>query len=160
MEDGKDVACSLENTCMLLLAFGDIVLLDHRTLEGKQIQWNRDLSFLKGTEKTNNECRKTINPNTRCFQVLRSPNLFKRNYSPQEAENAVISQRNHPVDVHIFHNTHATIAWPHNTIIACLTQLLVDFDVFQHEYTTLKKNYFLTKKLYIVLCFLAEFCIN
>jgi len=37
MEDGKDVACSLENTYMLLLAFGDIVLLDHRTLEGKQI---------------------------------------------------------------------------------------------------------------------------
>ena len=40
------------------------------------IQWNRDLSFLKGTEKTNDECGKTINPNTWCFQVLRSPNLF------------------------------------------------------------------------------------
>jgi len=37
MEDGKDVACSLEDTCMLFLAFGDIVLLDHRTLEGKQM---------------------------------------------------------------------------------------------------------------------------
>lgn len=37
MEDGKDVAYSLENTCMLFLAFGDIVLLDHRTFEGKQI---------------------------------------------------------------------------------------------------------------------------
>ena len=77
-----------------------------------------------------------------CFQVLRSPNLFKRNYSPQEAENAVISQRNPPVGVHIFHNAHATIAWPHNAIIACLTQLLVDFDEFQHEYTTLKKLLF------------------
>ena len=40
------------------------------------LQWNRDLSFLKGTEKTNDECGKTINPNTWCFQVLRSPNLF------------------------------------------------------------------------------------
>ena len=68
--------------------------------------------------------------------------MFKRNYSPQEAENAVISQRNHPVDVNIFHNAHATIAWPHNAIIACLTQLLVDFDEFQHEYTTLKKTTF------------------
>ena len=29
---------------------------------------------------------------TWCVQVLRSPNLFKKNYSPQEAENAVISQ--------------------------------------------------------------------
>ena len=38
--------------------------------------------------------------------------FFKKNYSPQEAENAVISQRNHPVDIHIFHNAHATIAWP------------------------------------------------
>jgi hypothetical protein len=37
MEDGKDVACSLENTCMLLLAFEYVVLLDHRRLEGKQI---------------------------------------------------------------------------------------------------------------------------
>jgi hypothetical protein len=92
------------------------------TYTASYIQWNRDLSFLKGTEKMNDECGKTINPNTWCFQVLRSPNLFKRNYSPQEAENAVISQRNHPVDVHIFHNAHATIA--------CLTQLLVDFDEF------------------------------
>ena len=54
---------------------------------------------------------------TWCVQVLRSPNLFKRNYSPQEAENAVISQRNHPVDIHIFHNAHATIAWPQNTLL-------------------------------------------
>ena len=45
-------------------------------------------------------------------QVLRSPNLFLKNYSPQEAENAVSSQRNHPVDIHIFHNAHDTIAWP------------------------------------------------
>jgi hypothetical protein len=37
MEDGKDVASSLENTYILLLPFGDIVLQDHRTLEGKQI---------------------------------------------------------------------------------------------------------------------------
>ena len=81
------------------------------------IQWNRDLSFLKGTEKTNDECGKMINPNMWCFQVLRSPNLFKRNYSPQEAENAVISQRNHPLDVHIFHNAHATIAWPQQTLL-------------------------------------------
>ena len=50
-------------------------------------------------------------------QVLRSPNLFKKNYSPQEAENAVISQCNHPVDIHIFHNTHATIAWPQQTLL-------------------------------------------
>ena len=39
---------------------------------------------------------------TRGVHVLRYPNLFKKNYSPQEAENAVISQRNHPVDIHIF----------------------------------------------------------
>ena len=50
-------------------------------------------------------------------QVLRSPNLFKRNYSPQEAESAVISQRNHPVDINIFHNAHATIAWPQQTLL-------------------------------------------
>ena len=51
-------------------------------------------------------------------QVLRSPNLFKKkNYSSQEAENAVISQRNHPVDVHILHNAHATIAWPQQTLL-------------------------------------------
>ena len=50
-------------------------------------------------------------------QVLRSPNLFKKNYSPQEAETAVISQRNHPVDIHIFHNAHATIAWPQQTLL-------------------------------------------
>ena len=50
-------------------------------------------------------------------QVLRSPNLFKKNYWPQEAENAVISQRNHPVDIHIFHNAHATIAWPQQTLL-------------------------------------------
>ena len=40
---------------------------------------------------------------TWCVQGLRSPNLFKKYYSPQEAENAVIPQRNHPVDIHIFH---------------------------------------------------------
>ena len=39
---------------------------------------------------------------TWCVQVLRSPNLFKKNYLPKEAENAVISQHNHPVDIHIF----------------------------------------------------------
>ncbi len=50
-------------------------------------------------------------------EVLKSPNLFKKNYSPQEAENAVISQRNHPVDIHIFHNAHATIAWPQQTLL-------------------------------------------
>ena len=33
-------------------------------------------------------------------QGLRAPNLFKNNYSTQEAENAVISQRNHPVNKH------------------------------------------------------------
>jgi len=27
-----------------------------------QIQWNLDLSFFKGTEKTNDECGQTINP--------------------------------------------------------------------------------------------------
>ena len=50
-------------------------------------------------------------------QILRSPNLFKNNYSPQEAENAVISQRTHPVDIHIFHNAHATIACPQQTLL-------------------------------------------
>ena len=50
-------------------------------------------------------------------QVLRSHNLFKKNYSQQEAEYAVISQRNHPVDIHIFHNVHATIAWPQQTLL-------------------------------------------
>jgi hypothetical protein len=54
--------------------------------------------------------------NTWGVQVLRSRNLLK-NYSPQEAENAVISQRNHPVDIYIFHNAHATIAWPHQTLL-------------------------------------------
>ena len=58
------------------------------------------------------ECRVTW-----CVQVLRSPNLFKKNYSPQEAENAVISQRNNSVDIHIFHNAHATIAWPQQTLL-------------------------------------------
>ena len=52
-----------------------------------------------------------------CVQVLRSPNLFKKNYSAQEAENAVISQRNYPVDIHIFHNAHATIAWPQQMLL-------------------------------------------
>ena len=87
------------------------------------VQWNLDLLFFKGMEK-NDECGKTINSgkllhivNTWCVQVLRSPNLFKKNYSSQEAENAVISQRNHPVDVHIFHNAHATIAWPQQTLL-------------------------------------------
>ena len=51
-------------------------------------------------------------------QVLRSPNLFKKkSSSPQEAENAVISKRNHPVDIHISHNAHATIAWPQQTLL-------------------------------------------
>ena len=50
-------------------------------------------------------------------QVLRSTNLFKKNYSPQEAEYAVISQRNHLVDIHIFHNAHVTIAWPQQTLL-------------------------------------------
>ena len=54
---------------------------------------------------------------TRGVQVLRSPNLFKKYYSPQEAENAVISKGNHPVDIHIFHNAHATIAWPQQTLL-------------------------------------------
>ena len=54
---------------------------------------------------------------TRCVQVLRSPNLFKKNYSPQEAEKAVISQCNHSVDIHIFHNAHATIVWPQQTLL-------------------------------------------
>ena len=54
---------------------------------------------------------------TWCIQVLRSPNLFLKNYSPQEAENAVISQRNHPVNIHIFHNAHAKIAWPQQTLL-------------------------------------------
>ena len=98
--------------------------MTHLSIYGMYVQWNLDLSFFKGPEKTNDECGKTINPGnyytlhiTWCIQVLRSPNLFKKNYSPQEAENAVISQRNHPVDVHIFHNAHATIAWPQQTLL-------------------------------------------
>ena len=57
---------------------------------------------------------------TRGVHVLRSPNLLfikKKNYSPQEAENAVISQHNHPVDIHIFHNAHATTAWLQQTLL-------------------------------------------
>ena len=54
---------------------------------------------------------------TWCVQVLRAPTLFETNYSPQEAENAVISQRNHPVDIHIFHNAHPTIAWPQEKLL-------------------------------------------
>ena len=50
-------------------------------------------------------------------QVLRSPNLFKKKLLNTEAENAVISQRNHPVDIHIFHNAHATIARPQQTLL-------------------------------------------
>ena len=50
-------------------------------------------------------------------QVLRSPNLFKKTYSSQEAENSVIYQRNHPVDIHIFHNAHAMISWPQQTLL-------------------------------------------
>ena len=55
---------------------------------------------------------------TRGVHVLRSPNVLfiLKNYSPQEAENAVISHRNRPVDIHIFHNAHATIAWPQQTL--------------------------------------------
>ena len=55
----------------------------------------------------------------RGIHVLRSPNLLfiLKNYSPQEAGNAVISQRNYPVDIHIFHNAHATIAWPQQTLL-------------------------------------------
>ena len=57
--------------------------------------------------------------NTWGVHVLRSPNLLfiLKNYSPQEAENTVISQRNHPVDIQIFHNAHATIAWPQQTLL-------------------------------------------
>ena len=43
--------------------------------------------------------------------------IYLKNYSPQEAENAVISQRNHPVDIHIFHNAHTMIAWPQQTLL-------------------------------------------
>jgi len=31
-------------------------------LYGLGVQWNLDLSFFKGTEKTNDECGQTINP--------------------------------------------------------------------------------------------------
>ena len=62
-------------------------------------------------------CGRTDIIHTWCVQVLRSPNLFKKNYSPQEAENVVFSQRNHPVDILIFHNAHATIAWPQQTLL-------------------------------------------
>ena len=43
--------------------------------------------------------------------------IYLKNHSPQEAEHVVISQRNHPVDIHIFHNAHATIAWPQQTLL-------------------------------------------
>ena len=35
---------------------------DNIKMEVKRVQWNLDLSFFKGTEKTNDECRQTINP--------------------------------------------------------------------------------------------------
>ena len=31
-------------------------------LQNKDLQWTFDLSFFKGTEKTNDECGQTINP--------------------------------------------------------------------------------------------------
>ena len=61
--------------------------------------------------------KKAERPVTWGVQVLRSPNLFKKNYSPQEAENAVISHRNHPVHIHVFHDAHATIAWPQQKLL-------------------------------------------
>ena len=73
--------------------------------DGENKRWMRE----------NDQSRKLLHI-TWCVQILRSPNLFKKNYSSQEAENAVTSQRNHPVDVHIFHNAHATIAWPQQTL--------------------------------------------
>jgi len=54
---------------------------------------------------------------TWCIQVLRSPNLFLKNYLSQEAENSVISQRNHPEDVHFFHNADFMITWPQQTLL-------------------------------------------
>ena len=59
------------------------------------------------------------NTHTRGVHILRSPNLLfiLKNYSPQEAENAVISQHNHPVDMHIFYNAHAMIAWLQQTLL-------------------------------------------
>ena len=76
-------------------------------------------------------------------QVLRSPNLFKKNYSSQEAENAVISQCNHPVDIHIFHNAHATIAWQQQTLLQ---------ETLELERTTYCTLYTLHYALYTVLC--------
>ena len=68
--------------------------------------------------RTNDHSEKVLHiVNTWCVIVLRSPNLFKKIYSPQGAENTVISQRNHPVDVHIFHNAYAKIAWPQQTLL-------------------------------------------
>jgi hypothetical protein len=40
----------------------------------KRIQWNLDLSFFKGVEKTN-ECAKTINPETHFFKQKKSSTL-------------------------------------------------------------------------------------
>jgi hypothetical protein len=34
----------------------------------KHIQWNLDLSFFKGLEKTNDECGKTVNPGNHFFK--------------------------------------------------------------------------------------------
>ena len=87
------------------------------TVESRSIVFQGD-GENKRWMRTNDQSGKLLHiVNTWCVQVLRSPNLFKKNNSSQEAENAVISQRNHPVDVHIFHNAHATIAWPQQTLL-------------------------------------------
>ena len=76
-------------------------------------RYGREKMCVRGCDSSKNAERRV----TWCVQVLRSPNLFKKNYSPQEAENAVISQRNNPVDIHNFHNAHATIAWTQQTLL-------------------------------------------
>ena len=56
-------------------------------------------------------------------QVLRSPNLFKKTTHHRKLKMQLFSQRNHPVDIHIFHNAHATIAWPQQTLLQEILEL-------------------------------------
>jgi hypothetical protein len=54
---------------------------------------------------------------TWCIQVVRSPNLLHKKYLHQKTEITVTSQHRHPVDIHIFHNADAMIAWPQQTLL-------------------------------------------
>jgi hypothetical protein len=44
-----------------MMVIHNIALIEEFCFTQKQVQWNLDLSFFKGMEKTNDECGKTIN---------------------------------------------------------------------------------------------------